>query len=119
LYAHEPNLVITGPIDESVFVVISTQNTGTHKIENVAIFGQSPLSTPTHCFQSQIRAAKDEQDDGKHIEKCAPCFVCAISNSESSRCSKGTIPSAIANLTEVCAEGEVLEELRTLFAGGE
>jgi hypothetical protein len=28
------------------------------------------------------------------------------------------IPAAIANLTEVCAEGEALEELRTLFAGG-
>lgn len=29
------------------------------------------------------------------------------------------IPAAIANLTEVCAEGEGLEELRTLFAAGE
>ncbi len=28
------------------------------------------------------------------------------------------IPAAIANLTEVCAEGVALEELRTLFAGG-
>lgn len=28
------------------------------------------------------------------------------------------IPAAIANLTEVCAEGEALEEIRTLFAGG-
>jgi hypothetical protein len=28
------------------------------------------------------------------------------------------IPAAIANLTEVCAEGEALEELRTLFASG-
>ena len=28
------------------------------------------------------------------------------------------LTAAIANLTEVCAEGEALEELRTLFAGG-